>query len=317
MFRFHDGAFPALRAFRRTRGRHHTSQRRRRTLSYFPCNSRSRLAVFPYTLQPPTASSRCRRRINGSRRFTCVDVGEDSTALDIALRYCYPVRKPKIKDIAVVDRVLAAGLKYEIDVVVESMQSLLVSKPVMANQPIRAYLIACKHNLRAPARAAAKATLAHPIFEFNGKELDEVSARPLLRLFHYRKRVATRICDIFDETSSCRGTLRTGAEDIQQSFLSLLLRQSCVQRPCNEGCGNPAKFWVHYATRAVPLISEIPHTDAIFEDKFLQPISDVIRECERCRDSHEVLMWCKNLECRIRHVYDGVADSASVLTKLS
>lgn len=248
-----------------------------------------------------------------------VDVGEDSTALDIALRYCYPVRKPKIKDIAVVDRVLAAGLKYEIDVVVESMQSLLVSKPVMANQPIRAYLIACKHNLRAPgpARAAAKATLAHPIFEFNGKELDEVSARPLLRLFHYRKRVATRICDIFDETSSCRGTLRTGAEDIQQSFLSLLLRQSCVQRPCNEGCGNPAKFWVHYATRAVPLISEIPHTDAIFEDKFLQPISDVIRECERCRDSHDVLMWCKNLECRIRHVYDGVADSASVLTKLS
>ncbi|KLO11516.1 hypothetical protein SCHPADRAFT_998843 [Schizopora paradoxa] len=233
-----------------------------------------------------------------------VDVGEDSTALDIALRYCYPVRKPQITDIAVVDRVLAAGLKYEIDVVVESMQSLLVTEAIMANQPIRAYLIACKHKLRDQARAAAKATLAHSIFEFDGKELDEAPARPLLYLMRYRKVVATLLCEIFNRS----GPRPEHAWDTPEDADISLLRPPCGGTP-NLGCGYAAKFWVHFLIRAVPLISEVPHTSTIFEDNFLRPISGVISECDLCRDSHAVRMWYKNLEVTIRGVYDRTADS--------
>lgn len=239
-----------------------------------------------------------------------VDVGEDSTALDIALRYCYPVRKPQITDIAVVDRVLAAGLKYEIDVVVESMKSFLVTEEIMANQPIRAYFIACKHKLRDQAHVAAKATLAHSIFVFDGRELDEAPARHLLNLMKYRKIIASLLCEIFNRS----GTRPEHAWNTPEDADISLLRPPCGGTP-QIGCGHAANFWVHFLIRAVPLISEVPHTNAIFDDSFLRPISDVINECDLCRDSHAVRMWYKNLEGTIRGVYDRTADLVSSLTR--
>jgi len=206
-----------------------------------------------------------------------------------------------------VDRVLAAGLKYEILVVVEGMQALLVSKPIMADQPIRAYLIACKHKLRPQARIAAKATLAYSVFDFDGEELEEVSAGTLLRLLKYRKSVATRLCDIFNQSGP--GIVPDG---VQEDLEAVRLRPSCGGRPHYEGCGNSASFWVHFLIRAVPLISEIPHTKAIFEDQFLGPISDVIRNCDKCCQSHAIRMWYKNLEGTIRGVYDRVAESVEL-----
>lgn len=82
-----------------------------------------------------------------------IDVQESSGTLDKLLRLCYPIPDPVIQSIGEVGDVLEAALKYEMEQPTALMKNLL--RTGSADQPLQAYVVACRLSMEEEAAAAA------------------------------------------------------------------------------------------------------------------------------------------------------------------
>ncbi|PSR70424.1 hypothetical protein PHLCEN_2v13675 [Hermanssonia centrifuga] len=85
--------------------------------------------------------------------YPVIAVSEDSQTLEHLLRFCYPVRHPKITDLQQLDLVLEAALKYEVAVAIELLREGLHS--FVHRHPLHIFAIACRHKLEPEAKLAA------------------------------------------------------------------------------------------------------------------------------------------------------------------
>ncbi|TFY75936.1 hypothetical protein EWM64_g8076 [Hericium alpestre] len=126
---------------------------------------------------------------------TVINVPEDSHTLDFVLRRCYPVRLPRLSDFDEARRVLAAGVKYDIDGVKAVAEAALVE--LMDQDIIGVWSIAVRYRLRDVCIVAARRSFQHPGVSLNSSELRYVSASQYHQLLQYRKS-----CDTTPITSS-------------------------------------------------------------------------------------------------------------------
>lgn len=107
------------------------------------------LAQTPTTTLPDHATL-----ASGDPDLPVVEVSEDSLTLEHILRYCYPVRDPVLADLPLLDRVLGAAIKYALEAVIEHAMNSL--RGFIADEPLRVFIIACRHLCEDEARLAAE-----------------------------------------------------------------------------------------------------------------------------------------------------------------
>ncbi|KAI0738450.1 hypothetical protein C8Q80DRAFT_1275453 [Daedaleopsis nitida] len=96
-----------------------------------------------------------------------IDVSEDSATLDTLLRLVYPVKNPELVDIASIEPVLEAAIKYDMEWPTELATERLLA--VVPESPLQVWAIGCRMGLEIVARRGAEALLA-TIPEFQRKE---------------------------------------------------------------------------------------------------------------------------------------------------
>ncbi|KAL5531309.1 hypothetical protein ACEPAG_4186 [Sanghuangporus baumii] len=110
-----------------------------------------------------------------------ISVSEDGKTFDILLRFCYPVKNPVVEDLSLADTVLAAALKYEMEIAVQSICRVLVSEKALGTQGLRVYAIACQHEL------------------IEDVYIEEFETMPTIRYFNllkFHRRVKGKICSV-------------------------------------------------------------------------------------------------------------------------
>ncbi|KAH9941448.1 hypothetical protein B0H21DRAFT_824447 [Amylocystis lapponica] len=111
---------------------------------------------------------------------------EDGRTLDCLLRLCYPVLDPVLDDLALVESVLRAAMKYQLDDVVARLcKSLSAFAP---RDPLRVYTIACVLGLDQEARDAALALFhdrADLSLDTYMPDMDRITAGAYYRLLQY------------------------------------------------------------------------------------------------------------------------------------
>lgn len=90
----------------------------------------------------------------------CIAVPEDHVVIDVILRICYPMPNPRLSSFDI-EKVLKAGKKYKMDVVVEFCRQGISDLTV--TDPLKAYGLACRCGLIAEAATAAERTLHYPM----------------------------------------------------------------------------------------------------------------------------------------------------------
>ena len=79
----------------------------------------------------------------GPSSIPVVDMCELGNVLDLFLRCLYPVSRPAVEDLGLLEALLTAAEKYETDVVLDVVGSWLVTPENLKKDPLRAYAIAC------------------------------------------------------------------------------------------------------------------------------------------------------------------------------
>lgn len=89
-----------------------------------------------------------------SKGIPIIRVAEESVVIDHILRVCYPHRNPNgISTLHLAEGVLAAALKYEIEIVIDGAKRDFVT--LGSNNPTEMYMFSCRQNLENEARIAA------------------------------------------------------------------------------------------------------------------------------------------------------------------
>ncbi|KAH8105120.1 hypothetical protein BXZ70DRAFT_505519 [Cristinia sonorae] len=98
-----------------------------------------------------------------------VSVTEDDKTIDTILRVCYPIPNPSF-DPATADRVMEAGIKYDMAVVLEYIRTGIPD--IAKTAPVKAFGIAYRAGLREEAKTAAKCSLHFSLQELLRLESD-------------------------------------------------------------------------------------------------------------------------------------------------
>ncbi|KAL5531310.1 hypothetical protein ACEPAG_4187 [Sanghuangporus baumii] len=191
-----------------------------------------------------------------------ISVSEDSRTLDVLLRFCYPVKNPVVEDLSLAEKVLAAALKYEMEIVVQSMCRVLVSEKALVTQPLRVYAIACQYKLAEESRLAAIATLRTPIEDVYVEELEALSAAHYFNLLKFHRRVKAEIYFILRKASrtvhefyeyKVEPTRAEPTKEVQ----SILCR--CFDQYSECSLGGGASWWKYFVkNQVIPAVYHAP-----------------------------------------------------------
>lgn len=165
-----------------------------------------------------------------------VDVEEDGSTWEQLLHFIYPIAQlPRMDSFEVVETLLAASAKYQMDDVKKRVSHALLSHPALEEQPVRMYTIAARHCLHDVMRAAAKASLQRPILDYPScKELDDIPASSYRRLeeFHVRCGLVTAFVTLAGNYPWCPGFKSFESSTFLSSFPSTGSGSGCK---CKDG----------------------------------------------------------------------------------
>ncbi|OCB91212.1 hypothetical protein A7U60_g1559 [Sanghuangporus baumii] len=230
--------------------------------------------------RPPTRSSTSGEEpeLGCSSSAPVVDVSEPSEVLDALLRLVYPGQDPDVKTLDEVSVLLEAAMKYDMTRAIATLRRILVSPSFVENEPVRAYSIACRHDLESEAQIASSYTLGinvldNPPLE-DLKYMTAWSYHRLLTLHRHRADAALRLLD------------SANTEEIK-----------CMQ--CNSahyGSLCPPRWWTQFVGRAKEELRARPTTGVVFSMKFLAESGQT--GCQRClgsvMESHAFLEGLKS-----------------------
>ncbi|TFK48563.1 hypothetical protein OE88DRAFT_542983 [Heliocybe sulcata] len=206
-----------------------------------------------------------------------VKVEEDSHAMEVLLRFCYPETDPVVKDLGRLWAVVKAMKKYMVEGDVE-VRVLKILGPLIHQEPVRAYALACQEGWEDLAKLAARASLRQDIPKICAPELDGVKGSAVFRLFQYQE--------------ECRGAMTHVGEgwvDDLGLFPHNTNRSYCKHLPYS--CPNSIYYdedgysaWQIYRAETIRRLREKPCVDVVKESKTVAPLLASITKCSSCRD---------------------------------
>ncbi|OCB83835.1 hypothetical protein A7U60_g9040 [Sanghuangporus baumii] len=151
-----------------------------------------------------------------------VTISESSTAIDIILRFCYPIVQPQFDcdNMSIIAGVLHAATKYDIHAAIIPARAALRARAEESNEnALAAYAIACSLKLEEEARAAAMAYLKWPALSVSVPELASLPALDYHNLLDFHRRVCKAVGSLLDQGDFLRDAFSTKGL-ISFSFLS-------------------------------------------------------------------------------------------------
>ncbi|KAM5543269.1 hypothetical protein V8D89_003143 [Ganoderma adspersum] len=119
-----------------------------------------------------------------------VGVSEDSQVVDTFLRVIYPLTTPQTTSLSHVRKVLEAGMKYDVSVVVNEMRMALTKPCFLADDPLQVFSIAYNCRFEEETRAAAAHAVAQGHLDNVDAHLPElagVTAGAYYRLMQFHR----------------------------------------------------------------------------------------------------------------------------------
>ncbi|KAI0037661.1 hypothetical protein FA95DRAFT_1614004 [Auriscalpium vulgare] len=148
-----------------------------------------------------------------------VSLSEDARTLDLLLRWCYPVKSPKLSALEDVRRVVAAAQKYGIDAFDEVLDEAL--RAHLVRDPVGVFAIAVTQHLDEMAETAARSALRVPLSEVAGSRFAGLAGGALNILIQYHLACGAAAAAV----ASQRGFFSVTPGFIQQA-----------STPCNSCC---------------------------------------------------------------------------------
>ncbi|TFY68864.1 hypothetical protein EVG20_g3392 [Dentipellis fragilis] len=205
------------------------------------------------------SASPTHRRVAPPLLLPTVDVPEDSHALGLLLRCCYPLRPPTLATLPDVRCVLQAALKYEMDAARAVAETGL--KDVVDEDPVGVFAIGCRCNRQDVCQLAARRLLAHSSQSFESEELRGLSA------YHYNKLTQwhMRCC------LAAYGVLSRRDWFESSDVVSSKIRSLCIcwvpdRKPSQ---WNARKFIWDYLDRARDALVTCPNSGIVISDEIL------------------------------------------------
>lgn len=130
-----------------------------------------------------------------------IQVPEDSSTLDILLRFCYPIKDPILENIKEVEEVLEAAMKYGMEAVEERVRKAMVAPSLLERNSLSLFAIAYRHGLELEAKTAARYSLHRPAPTHNNIPTSCLPENIMQGLVEYRSRcshAARTLCDNLD-----------------------------------------------------------------------------------------------------------------------
>ncbi|KAI0046372.1 hypothetical protein FA95DRAFT_1494157 [Auriscalpium vulgare] len=133
-----------------------------------------------FSLSPPLKAEAVDETYHG---LPVVPMAEDAATLDLLLRWCYPVRPPKLTTLEDVRRLAEVSRKYLIDAFVDAIDDAL--RACLVNDPVGVFAVAFTYKLDEIARTAARAALRVPLPEVVSSPFSKLSSNALNTLIQY------------------------------------------------------------------------------------------------------------------------------------
>ncbi|KAI0794276.1 hypothetical protein C8Q74DRAFT_566973 [Fomes fomentarius] len=211
----------------------------------------------------------------GEEHTIVIHILERSDVLDLLLRMCYPPPRATFPTLDVLNPVLAAAHKYQMDEVLEVLKiELLTHAPT---SPLRVYIIAQHYDMTDTAQAALRHSLAHPADEY-APELKGYCAASYHRLLAYRKQCTQTLSHMFASNLAW-------LPDNGWHFLTCsCARESviCKLRDSNTQHYPKTWFWQHHQ-RLQTLLLERPGCAAIEDSQLRERVVKDASACPNCR----------------------------------
>jgi len=250
------------------------------------------------SLPQPSANSVRTNDAYAEEELPVAQLPEKGEILEPLLRRCYPGVPPRLKDLRLIEGVLVAAWKYDMELVVQDMRKAL-QEPEFSDgeMAIKVYIIACRYKLETEARKAARDTLKSRFFQPYGVELEGLPIVAYYRLLQYHRDVAENVHPLF--TGSPLNSLPpslfpqlTCSSGKSGASLHMFPEEAtwlAIDPP------NPmrwvAGWWTHFRNRALEHLkeTETPNSDEIFSWDFLFPSFHSSEECTSgcCRRASE------------------------------
>jgi hypothetical protein len=122
-----------------------------------------------------------------------IRLDESAPIVEALLRVCMAKRLPRIDDLDFLEEFADAADKYDMPASASLAQRLIVVDPFIQN-PMRAYVIACRFGWQDEAVSLSEKTLAHDITDLaHAKALSRIDGKSLLLLVRLHRARATRM----------------------------------------------------------------------------------------------------------------------------
>jgi len=213
-----------------------------------------------------------------STQIPIVDVSESESALELLLRFVYPIPDPPIETLDELTLVLTAATKYDMTPAIAALRKLLVQPAFVEAHPTRVYAIATRFELEDEARLASRHTLRMNVLDCPlHDDLRHISAYAYHRLLDLHRRRASAA----------------------QALLELPEDVKCMQ--CNGApyaAFSAPKWWRDFQARAREELGARPTSEVVCSLAFLSRAAQA--GCERCAGSILDAHWfLEKLRARI------------------
>ncbi|KAI0037720.1 hypothetical protein FA95DRAFT_1404328 [Auriscalpium vulgare] len=183
-----------------------------------------------------------------------VRMSEDSTTLDLLLRFCYPVRRPKLTDLEDVRRMVEATHKFDIGAFDDVIEDAL--KAHLESDPLGVFAIAVANNLEDMTQTAARSTLGLPLSALVSPESESVVGRPLVTLIRYHTECAAAAAAVTMQREFPR------REHFTDTRHHNMCKSCCILDLHGSSLYAPRYLWKYLDTAGRVLLIR-PHVDAI------------------------------------------------------
>ncbi|KAI0768309.1 hypothetical protein BD413DRAFT_493977 [Trametes elegans] len=240
------------------------------------------IALAPRMPPPASSSSNSSRR--RSRRL--VSIPQTSAAVDLFLRFIYPIAEPEVT-LDSIGALLEVAKYFAAASVMHRMRTHLLLPTHLEADPTSVYALASFAGLTDVARAAARHTLAHPI-QLEIAQVKLLPADALVRLLQYRK----------DCIHAAVAVAR--ADDAVPWWVQLQWRRFCFLSECsNAQCvprrrvawhktlheiADVAVYWIEYMKCVQKAVRQKLDPRVARDPVLLRPAMEAGMKCARCAE---------------------------------
>lgn len=204
-----------------------------------------------------------------------MNVGEDSNTLDLLLRLVYPIDFPPIDSVWDAFTLLEAARKCGMVHAIKASKKAITQ--YAETNPLRVYVLAAKRGWDIEMRAAAFASLAHPIQETYVQELEDLHAGVYFRLLAYHrlsaKAASARVVDL---SWMSEIAVNTGWQPCWAT---------CSNTACRKAYNMPSAWFQQYVSGVMQAIRTKPRSKTLDEPALMDVALVRAVACEDCRDS--------------------------------